>query len=79
MIKKVATRVALTVILAAAGFSLMQLRATARPVSACFVGTPCTATTFCGRGCFCLIAEGQTAGACEPNTIPQAAKPNSAR
>lgn len=76
--KKMAVKLVLVIgVVAAAGFSTMQLRASVNPASACIVGIPCTAATFCGRGCFCLMAEGQASGACEPNTIPQAAKPNS--
>jgi len=57
--------------LLAGAVSARQLTAGSLPVSACIVGRPCTPTTNCGRLCFCLIPEGGTSGACEPNTLPQ--------
>jgi hypothetical protein len=74
MKRKVLFMATLVLSLAAAGLSAGQLRAGASSFPACIVGRPCTATTICGRLCFCLMAEGQTNGACEPNTIPQARK-----
>jgi hypothetical protein len=74
MKKKVLLAVALVSSLAAAALSAGELRTGTQSFPACIVGRPCTATTVCGRLCFCLMAEGQTSGACEPNTIPQARK-----
>lgn len=74
MKKKALFVITLVSSLAAGALSAGQLRIGAQSFPACMVGTPCTATTVCGRLCFCLMAEGQTTGACEPNTIPQARK-----